>query len=215
MTEAEWLACARPMELLVYLEANAKPSRLTRTAGWLRRRAGWSTARPRPCTPRLLYLLACGVDRLWWRALGHEELTPGQLMEEHFAEGELTLAELLAANPERQWHWPYPWHLVSNRFRRGIGRPQFEPTRRPCCDITRDIFGNPFRSVTFSLTWRTDTVLTLAQQMYALREFGAMPILADALQDAGCDNDDVLSHCRSEGAHVRGCWVVDLVLGKE
>ena len=42
-----------------------------------------------------------------------------------------------------------------------------------------------------------------------------MPILADALQDAGCDNDDILTHCRGEGPHVRGCWVVDLVLGKE
>ena len=47
------------------------------------------------------------------------------------------------------------------------------------------------------------------------REFGAMPILADALQDAGCDSDDILDHCRGDGPHVRGCWVVDLVLGKE
>ena len=51
--------------------------------------------------------------------------------------------------------------------------------------------------------------------MYESRDFGAMPILADALQDAGCDNDDMLNHCRDEQqAHVRGCWVVDLVLGK-
>ena len=48
-----------------------------------------------------------------------------------------------------------------------------------------------------------------------VREFSAMPILADAIQDAGCDSDDILSHCRGEGPHVRGCWVVDLVLGKE
>jgi hypothetical protein len=52
--------------------------------------------------------------------------------------------------------------------------------------------------------------------MYDSREFSAMPILADALQDAGCDNDEVLSHCRDPNAdHVRGCWVVDLVLGKQ
>jgi hypothetical protein len=51
--------------------------------------------------------------------------------------------------------------------------------------------------------------------MYESRNFSAMPILADALQDAGCDNDDILSHCRIDGPHVRGCWVVDLVLGKE
>jgi hypothetical protein len=56
----------------------------------------------------------------------------------------------------------------------------------------------------------------MARQMYEAREFGAMPILADALQDAGCDKTEVLSHCRDTNAtHVRGCWVVDLVLGKE
>jgi hypothetical protein len=79
----------------------------------------------------------------------------------------------------------------------------------------RDVFGNPFRPVTFSPDWHTDTAVTLARQMYESREFSAMPILADALQDAGCDNEDILSHCRGDGPHVRGCWVVDLVLGKE
>jgi hypothetical protein len=68
----------------------------------------------------------------------------------------------------------------------------------------------------FDPAWRTDTVLALARQMYESRDFSAMPILADALQDAGCDCDDILSHCREAHAtHVRGCWVVDLVLGKE
>jgi hypothetical protein len=82
-------------------------------------------------------------------------------------------------------------------------------------DLLRDIFGNPVRPVTFSPDWQTDTAVSLARQMYESREFGAMPILADALQDAGCDNEDILTHCRGSGPHVRGCWVVDLVLGKE
>ncbi len=82
-------------------------------------------------------------------------------------------------------------------------------------ELLRDIFGNPFRPVTFDPEWRTSTVMALAQQMYESRDFGAMPILADALQDAGCDSDDILSHCRDpQQVHVRGCWVVDLVLGK-
>lgn len=72
-----------------------------------------------------------------------------------------------------------------------------------------------FRPVTFSPEWRTGTALTLAQQMYDAREFSAMPILADALQDAGCDCAAILDHCRGPGPHVRGGWVVDLVLGKE
>jgi hypothetical protein len=50
--------------------------------------------------------------------------------------------------------------------------------------------------------------------MYDSRDFAAMPILADALQDAGCDHADILAHCRGDGPHVRGCWVVDLALGK-
>ncbi len=79
----------------------------------------------------------------------------------------------------------------------------------------REVVGNPFRPVAFSHSWRTSTAVALASQMYEARDFSAMPILADALQDAGCDSADVLNHCRGPGPHVRGCWVVDLVLGKE
>ncbi len=87
--------------------------------------------------------------------------------------------------------------------------------RRFISSIVRDIFGNPFRPVAFSPEWRTSTAIAVAQQMYKSRDFSAMPILADALQDAGCDSGDVLAHCRGPGPHVRGCWVVDLVLGRE
>ena len=87
-----------------------------------------------------------------------------------------------------------------------------------CCPLIREIFGM-HRGGKFppywQPSWTTDTVLSLARQMYESRDFSAMPILADALQDAGCDNDDILTHCRGNGPHVRGCWVVDLVLGKE
>jgi hypothetical protein len=82
--------------------------------------------------------------------------------------------------------------------------------------IVREIVGNPFRSAAFNSAWRTSDVVLLAQGIYDERAFGRMPILADALQDAGCDNENILAHCRDASAtHVRGCWVVDLVLGKE
>ena len=82
-------------------------------------------------------------------------------------------------------------------------------------DLLREIVGNPFRTTSFSLSWRTSDVMMLAQRIYDERDFGAMPILADALQDAGCDSGDILDHCRDTSAtHVRGCWVLDLVLGK-
>ena len=80
--------------------------------------------------------------------------------------------------------------------------------------LLRDIFGNPFRPVALAAEWRTDTAVALAAQMYESRDFSAMAILADALQDAGCDAVDLLRHCREPGEHVRGCWAVDLVLGK-
>ena len=80
----------------------------------------------------------------------------------------------------------------------------------------RDIFGDPFRPISFSPEWRPGTAMSLAAQMYESRDFSAMPILADALQDAGCNDADILSHCRDTPlSHVRGCWVVDLVLGKQ
>jgi hypothetical protein len=81
-------------------------------------------------------------------------------------------------------------------------------------DLLRDIFGNPFRPVAVDPAWRTSAVVALATGIYDERAFDRMPILADALEDAGCDNDDILDHCRGPNPHVRGCWVVDLPLGK-
>jgi hypothetical protein len=78
----------------------------------------------------------------------------------------------------------------------------------------RDIFGNPFRPVAFDPAWRTEAVVALARGAYDDRAFDRLSVLADALEDAGCADANVLTHCRSAGPHVRGCWVVDLVLGK-
>jgi hypothetical protein len=87
------------------------------------------------------------------------------------------------------------------------------PTRNAAqANLVREIFGNPFRPVAFDPAWRTDTAVGIARTMYDAREFGAMPILADALQDAGCEDEQVLRHCREPGLHVRGCWVCDAVL---
>ena len=106
------------------------------------------------------------------------------------------------------------WYRLEYRF--GIRLPSWKwwvgPPHR--CDIIRDIIGNPFRPAAVDPAWRTSTAMQLAQGMYDSRDFAAMPILADALQDAGCSNDDILAHCRGPGPHARGCWVVDLVLGK-
>jgi hypothetical protein len=83
--------------------------------------------------------------------------------------------------------------------------------------LLRDIFGNPFRPITpvpAWLTWHDGLLASMARRMYDSRDFSDMPVLADALEEAGCQDQNILGHCRSGGQHVRGCWVVDLVLGK-
>jgi hypothetical protein len=86
------------------------------------------------------------------------------------------------------------------------------------CRLLQDIFGNPVRPSRLEpswLTWNGGSVRALAQTIYNEQNAEVLPILADALEEAGCDNTDILSHCRSPGPHVRGCWVVDLILGKK
>jgi hypothetical protein len=82
--------------------------------------------------------------------------------------------------------------------------------------LLRCVMGNPFRpAVVIESRWQTSTVIDLATAIYEECAFDRMPILADALMDAACDNDEITGHCRSEGPHVKGCWVIDLLLGKE
>ena len=89
--------------------------------------------------------------------------------------------------------------------------------RRHYAALLQDLFGNPFRPPTVEpswLHWNDGTAVKLAQAIYEERAFGRLPVLADALEDAGCDNADILNHLRGPGPHVRGCWAVDLLLGK-
>jgi hypothetical protein len=81
-------------------------------------------------------------------------------------------------------------------------------------NLFRDLFGNPFRPVALDPTWLTPTVKALARAIYDDRTFADLPVLADALEEAGCTNVDILNHCRQPGEHARGCWVLDLALGK-
>jgi hypothetical protein len=79
----------------------------------------------------------------------------------------------------------------------------------------RDLFGNPFRPVTVDPAWLTRNVIAIAEGIYEDRAFDGMPILADDLEESGCDDAEILDHCRSPAEHVRGCWVIDAILGKE
>ena len=108
--------------------------------------------------------------------------------------------------------------LATSLIFHALGDPAGWESRKTHCCMLRCIFGNPFRPVTINpawLTWNDGTVQKVAQGIYVERAFDRLPILADALEEAGCTSQEILNHCRQPGEHVRGCWVVDLVLGKE
>jgi hypothetical protein len=81
--------------------------------------------------------------------------------------------------------------------------------------LLRDLFGNPFRPVTLDPAWRTPKVVALAQEVYDDAALNRLPVLADALDEAGCRDADLLTHCRGLGPHVKGCWLVDSLLRKD
>jgi len=75
--------------------------------------------------------------------------------------------------------------------------------------------GNPFHPIALDPAWLTPTVKALAQKLYDDRTFDRLPLLADELVKSGCADPEILKHLRVPEAHVRGCWALDLVLGKE
>jgi hypothetical protein len=106
-----------------------------------------------------------------------------------------------ASNPSHPWH---------REFQAGV-----EEVNQLMADYLVCIVGNPFRPLPpFDAAWRSSSVMGLAQGIDADRAFDRMPILADALEDAGCDDASVLSHCRGAVNHTRGCWVVEQVLNR-
>jgi hypothetical protein len=92
---------------------------------------------------------------------------------------------------------------------------QMEAEQAAQCDLIREVFGNPFRPAEppACLPRKGGSIRALAETIYRERTYAELPILADALEDAGCSDESILSHLRSPGPHVRGCWALDLVRG--
>jgi hypothetical protein len=191
---------------------------------------------------RKLRLFGCAAARLLFPVLPEASQQAIEVAE-RFADGQANGRQLAAArrsavqsalNGEpwsflRQlWHGEACRHPTWN-FRLGLAAwatlAKQEPmSRGQWCEgasgpeeiqFLRDIFGDPFHPVSISQHWLTNTVIILAKAIYNERTFDRMPILADALEDAGCDNADILNHCRQPGAHVLGCWALDLLLNKQ
>ena len=219
MTEAEWLACRDLKKMIRKVDPHRFDRKLRLFAVACCRRVGHLLR-----DDEAKHFLGL-VEEVADGADGPESLR--QLSDEitiyTFAERAVTNAAALDCAS---------WQAAADSYRRAAqdaeaaagyavegtaGREEYETRGRERAvqfDILRDIFGNPFRPVALAPSWLTSTVLALAEGIYAERAFDRLPILADALMDAGCDNDDVLNHCRSSGPHVRGCWVVDLLTGR-
>jgi hypothetical protein len=110
----------------------------------------------------------------------------------------------------------YARHLVEPvapvRRRTDPHPPPSDEQRRQFA-VVADVLGDPAAPARFNPVWRTSTVLALARGIHQNLAFDRLPILADAMEEAGCDDESVLEHCRRATTHVRGCWVVDLAMG--
>jgi hypothetical protein len=205
VTEAEWLACADPQPMLAFLRGKASDRKLR------------------------LFAVACA--RAVWDLLEDERCRHAVAVGERYADRQATEAELRAAS-ETAWQAvdscpaeanyaaqstvetsPYDGAVDGARH-----AAQDDMPLKDQCALLRDIFGNPFRPAHTDpawLAWNDGTVVKVAQGIYDERAFERLPILADALEGAGCDDADVLGHLRQECEHVRGCWPVDLILAKK
>jgi hypothetical protein len=174
-------------------------------------------------SPRKLRLAAVACCRRYWDFLTDERSRRAITVAERFADGLATRAELDAAAADAR-------RVHSSRGRLAVIASfvaAAQPGYAACytvhhsadpveCDLLRDIF-NPFRRVPVNpawLSWSGGTATRLARVIYEERRFADLPVLADALEEAGCAGADLLDHCRSGGDHVRGCWVVDALLAK-
>lgn len=218
MTEAEWLACSDPLRMLAFLSEAGKSVRKAR-----------------------LFLVACcaRIEHLLSEK-GKRAVAAG----ERFADGLISEREMHAAWAAVGFPKAPPRGYAAGAARMASCSPGYDGTdhgaasaaNAAACEATgraegdnaseraaqvailRDIFGNPFRppsSSPRSEPWDNNTVRRLAEAIYAERRFDELPILADALVDVGRDDEELIRHCRGEGPHVRGCWAVDLLLGKE
>jgi hypothetical protein len=228
MTEREWATCTFPEALVAFLRGRVSDRKL-RLFGCACCRAALPLLKD-PRTRRVVETAERYADGL----ASERELAAAEAEAEAIADGargagmkEAAYAVKASAHADAPQAARGPWwHIaraeIERRFafrtrerRRAAEGKIYRAEQQRQTKLLRCIVGNPFHCVAFSPSWRTDTVLALAQQIYESCDFSPMPILADALQDAGCDSAEILDHCRDTAlTHVRGCWVVDLVLEK-
>lgn len=215
MTEAEWLSCADPAAMLRHVCDGARASQ------------------------RQLRLFGAACCRRVWLRLTDPRSRRAVEVAERYADGAATIEQLAAAS-EGAWdahlgkadaeyyaalaayysvnnpHSPDAEDVSDAAIRSSYLDPDDpEVEDRIQAALCRDVFGNPFRSPpTLDATCFSSGLVALAERIYAEQEFGLMPTLADALEEADCKTAEVLAHCREPGEHARGCWALDAILAK-
>jgi hypothetical protein len=214
MTEAEWLSCADPQPMLEFLRGKASDRKLRLFAC--------------ACCRRIWDLLEGGAaaavevaERLAEGLAGRDECLAAA-RSFHFSASAANSAVFMTALSHLEVFGGGAPILLTHSAAKAAeacdmwsdGSPAYALERQAQAGLLHEIFGNLFGPCAVDPRWLTPNVTDLAHTIYEERAFDRLPILADALMDAGCADEAILSHCRSEGPHVRGCWVVDLILGK-
>jgi hypothetical protein len=213
MTEVEWLSCTDPRPMLTFLT----PSRISHRKLLL---FGLG------CSYRQLHLVTDERIRLAFEVASRYadgKATPNEVDTAHQAacEAATDCADETVGPLTDFANWTVAYatsseatFFIEQYFSSTPDAHQKEQEREEA-SVLRDIIGNFFRRAVMKPVWLSSTVKQVAEAIYNERAFDRISILADALEDAGCTSPDILNHCRQAGEHVRGCWVVDLVLGKE
>jgi hypothetical protein len=172
-------------------------------------------------TPRKVRLISCAAARTQFSATDNTDLRRAVALAEEWADTGIRPKSVAVARRAlialaRPRQSVPAWAMIGMRClaENADVQPLPFPFGQLLAPICREQFGNPFAAPDWNPDWLTSTVRDLAAHIYTVREFSALPILADALQDAGCDDEQILGHCRANKAHVRGCWAVDAILGK-
>jgi hypothetical protein len=241
MTEAEWLECTDPEPMLKFLRGQVSHRKLRLFAVAYCRRI-WNLLHDKrsrkavECTERFadgkinkeeLSAARKEAEDAWWqRILRHRGFLPDEDRRVRYA---AEAAKFVASATGRATELCDKLRLAASASLGAElleeGSPSSQPTLQRC-HLLRDIFGNPFRPSPplppAILAWNDGAIRRMAEGIYEERELptgnldtARLAILSDALLDAGCADEELIAHCRSAGPHVRGCWVVDLILGKE
>ena len=224
MTEHEWVACVDPRPMLEFLQNKASERKLRLFAVaccrciWdsitddCSREAVETSERYADHRANFVELEAAflAADRLYSNPPGYEGLARWHSRD----------AARLAAHPEIRGlaDGTAIAAAMAEAARGSDFWAKYADVQATQCVMLRDVIGNPFRPVTVDpawLTWHGRTIPKFAHDIYDRRAFDRLPVLADALEEAGCVDAVLLEHLRAPGEHVRGCWTVDLVLGKE